>query len=176
MDVLQTARARHSYRKDFLSTPVPREHLTQILQAALTSPTGCNAQTTKFVAVDDPNKLAALSALTGQRYTATATAAILVFTKVTPTYKGNSYHVQDYAAAVQTILLALTELGYASCWVEGQIQENGIAQKMAQVVEAPADMELAVYLPLGVPAQAVAGVSKVAFDQRAWFNRYGQDA
>ena len=47
MTTLETISARHSYRGKYLPTPVPREHLTAILQAGLDAPSGCNKQTTK---------------------------------------------------------------------------------------------------------------------------------
>ena len=54
MTTLETISARHSYRGKYLPTPVPREHLTAIMQAGLDAPSGCNKQTTSIIAVDDP--------------------------------------------------------------------------------------------------------------------------
>ena len=54
MNTLETMAARHSYRGAYLSTPVPREDLVKILEAGCAAPSGCNCQTTSFIAVDDP--------------------------------------------------------------------------------------------------------------------------
>ena len=63
MNMLDLISARRSYRGKYLPTPVPREHLTAIMQAGLDAPSGCNKQTTSLIAVDDPEVLAKLRAV-----------------------------------------------------------------------------------------------------------------
>ena len=63
MTTLEIISARHSYRGKYLPTPVPREHLTAIMQAGLDAPSGCNKQTTSLIAVDDPEVLGQLHAV-----------------------------------------------------------------------------------------------------------------
>ena len=58
MKTLTTIAARRSYRGRYLPTAVPREHLKQILEAGYHAPSGCNQQTTSFIAVDDPELMA----------------------------------------------------------------------------------------------------------------------
>ena len=53
MDTLSTILARTSYRGKYEPTPVPREHLQQLLETGLSAPSGCNRQTTALIAVDD---------------------------------------------------------------------------------------------------------------------------
>ena len=61
--ILQTIiEERCSYRGTYAETPVPREHLRAIMQAGLAAPSGCNMQTTSLIAVDDPEKIAAIRA------------------------------------------------------------------------------------------------------------------
>ena len=54
MNTLEAIAARKSYRGKFLSTPVPQAHLKTIVEAGYHAPSGCNKQTTSFIAVDDP--------------------------------------------------------------------------------------------------------------------------
>ena len=63
MTMLDLISSRRSYRGKYLPEPVPREHLTAIMQAGLDAPSGCNKQTTSIIAVDDPEILAKLRAV-----------------------------------------------------------------------------------------------------------------
>ena len=118
MNTLETIAARRSYRGKFLPTPVPREHLKQILEAGYHAPSGCNKQTTSFIAVDDPEVMAKLHAVIAPPVGETAPAMVCVLTRKIIAYRDRTYYIQDYAAAIENMLLAITELGYASCWIE----------------------------------------------------------
>ncbi len=54
MNVLEAIKKRKSYRDVFKKEPVPREDLREILEAGTAAPSGCNLQTTQFIAVDEP--------------------------------------------------------------------------------------------------------------------------
>lgn len=174
MQTLKAIKNRKSYRSTFKSTPVPREDLMEIIEAGFLAPSGCNMQTTKFIGVDDPKLVKALADIYGFDWAKTAPAAILVLTRYTVSPSGPSYHIQDYAAAVENILLALTDKGYATTWIEGQIRgEKG--EKMKAVLGVPDEYEAAVYLPIGIPASAVQEPKKIPFEERAWLNGFGKN-
>ena len=63
MEFFDTVTKRHCYRGAFQNTPVPRSHLTQIVQAGLDAPSGKNAQTTRFVIVDEPKYVRTIGAM-----------------------------------------------------------------------------------------------------------------
>ena len=173
--MLDTIARRASYRGKYLPNPVPREHLTAILQAGLDAPSGCNKQTTSLIAVDDPEVLAKLHAVIDPPIGVTAPALICVLTKRIIAYRDRCFATQDYAAAIQNMLLAITALGYESVWVEGHITDvDRIGRKMADILDVPEDMELVCFLPVGKAADPVTRVKKKPFDQRAWFNGYGK--
>ena len=54
METLKAIQSRHSYRGKFTSASVSREDMREILEAAVSAPSGCNLQTTEFIGVDDP--------------------------------------------------------------------------------------------------------------------------
>ncbi|MBQ8296301.1 MAG: nitroreductase family protein, partial [Ruminococcus sp.] len=54
MELFEAILSRHSYRGKYTSEPVPRDTLIKIMEAGLAAPSGCNAQTTSLIAVDDP--------------------------------------------------------------------------------------------------------------------------
>ncbi len=173
MSTLTTILSRTSYRGKYDPTPVPREHLRQLLEAGLAAPSGCNKQTTSLIAVDDPVLLDKLNALTDSRIGKTAPAMILVLTRRIIAYRDRSFYVQDYAAAIENILLAAVSLGYESCWVEGHITDvDNIGRKMADVLGVPEDYKLVCYLPIGKAIEKTQKPVKQEFSDRAWFNGF----
>ena len=174
MNTLEALKNRHSYRGSFLPTPVPREHLIQIMEAGYHAPSGCNKQTTSFLAVDDPEVMKKLHAVIDPPVGETAPAMICVLTKKIIAYRDRTFYIQDYAAAVQNMLLAITELGYASCWYEGHITDvDRIGDQMARILGVPEEYELVVFLPVGIPESEVKAPKKLPFEERAWINGFG---
>lgn len=176
MDMLTLISTRRSYRGKYLPTPIPREHLTAIMQAGLDAPSGCNKQTTSLIAVDDPEVLAKLRGVIDPPVAETAPAYICVLTKRIIAYRDRCFSVQDYSAAIQNMLLAIVALGYQSCWYEGHITDaDRIGEKMARILGVPEEYELVCLLPVGVAADPVRAPKKLDFAERAWFNGFPQE-
>ena len=138
MSAIDIIGKRHSYRGKYKPVPVPREDLIAIMKAGLDAPSGCNKQTTSLIAVDDPQVLAKLHALIDPPVGETAPAMICVLTRRIIAYRDRCFAVQDYAAAIENMLLAIVELGYQSCWYEGHItDEDRIGDQMARILSVP---------------------------------------
>ncbi|MCR5826506.1 MAG: nitroreductase family protein [Oscillospiraceae bacterium] len=175
MDVLDAIFSRHSYRGRYRQTPVPREDLMKILQAGLDAPSACNRQTTSLIAVDDPALLRQLLSLRQPPIGETAPAAIFVLTQRVIAYRNTCYAVQDYAAAIENMLLAIVALGYQSCWYEGYLtNEERLGARMARILGVPEDYELVCFLPVGIAEGETAAPRKKTFDERAWFNGFAK--
>ena len=175
MSVIDIIKNRHSYRGKFPSTPVPREDLITIMEAGLAAPSGCNKQTTSLIAVDDPEVLQKLHAVIDPPVAETAPAMICVLTRRIIAYRDRCFAVQDYAAAIENMLLAIVELGYQSCWYEGHITDvDRIGYQMAQILNVPDEYELVCFLPVGIAEEETIGPMKQAFEERAWFNGFGE--
>lgn len=173
MNVLDAIRSRHSYRGKYQPTPVPRSDLETIMQAGLDAPSGCNRQTTSLIAVDDPAVLQRLREVINPPVAETAPAAICVLTRRINAYRDKCFAVQDYSAAIQNMLLAIVELGYQSCWIEGHITDDDrICDKMARILNLPEDCELVCFLPVGIAESSPAVPPKKPFSERAWFNSF----
>ena len=176
MNTLEAIQNRHSYRGPYADASVPREDLRRILKAGLAAPSGCNRQTTSLIAVDDPDLMRRLLAVIDPPIAETAPAAICALTQRITAYRDRCYAVQDYAAAIENMLLAITELGYASCWYEGHItDEDRLGRRMAQILGVPEDYELVCFLPVGIPMEEAGRVPKKAFAERAWFNGFREE-
>ena len=89
----------------------PRSDLIKIIQAGISAPSGCNRQTTSFIAVDDKKVLAELKGVIDPPVGETAPAAICVLTQRINAYRDKCFSVQDYSAAIENMLLAIVELG-----------------------------------------------------------------
>lgn len=171
MELMEAIRNRKSYRNSFTDALIPRDDLMEIMEAGYLAPSGCNMQTTQFIAVDDTQTLKSLAGIFGKPWAATATAAILVLTKETLSPSGVSYHIHDFSAAAENILLAVTAKGYATVWIEGQIRGES-ARKMGDLLGVPQDITVAIYLPIGVPEEPFFDAPKKPFADRAWLNGY----
>ena len=143
------------------------------MEAGLAAPSGCNKQTTSLIAVDDPGLLEQLKQLLRPSQFTTAPAYICVLTQAIVAYRGRCFNVQDYAAAIENMLLAAVGLGYQSCWVEGHItDEDAIGRQIADLLQVPADYDMVCILPVGVAADPVRYAQKKPFTERAWFNAF----
>jgi len=176
MDVFECIQKRYSYRGSYKDTPVPREDIEKIIKAGLAAPSGCNKQTAYFIGLDDPAILNSIveaiqkNGFKGKR----APAGICVLTRNIP--DGRDFNLQDYAAAIENMLLAITALGYASCWIEGQITRNKETQKqLANLFKIPAEYTVVAFLPIGRPENEGKRPEYKLFSERAWFNNFGNN-
>ncbi|GHV69035.1 nitroreductase family protein [Spirochaetia bacterium] len=176
MDVFECIQRRYSYRGPYINTPVPRENLEKIIKAGLSAPSGCNKQTTSFVGLDDHKILNSVTDLIKKNGFGgnTPPAGICVLTQQIPGYSNVYFNIQDYAAAIENMLLAITALGYASCWIEGQITENVETQKhIAEILNIPVEYMVVGFLPVGIPEKEGKRPSYKLASERAWYNVFG---
>jgi len=181
MELFDVIAARHSYRGAYLPEPVPRADLQRIMEAGLAAPSGCNKQTTVLTAVETPALIDRIFEIMELPFCKTAPALICVTTKRIVAYKdgwGNErcYQVQDYAAAIENMLLAIVSLGYQSCWYEGHVtDEDRIGDRIARILGVPAEYDLVCVLPVGRAESVPEAPRKKPFGERAWFNGFGQE-
>jgi nitroreductase len=171
MELFEAIAKRHSYRGPFLDQPVPREDLQRIVQAGIQAPSGCNAQTTTFVIVDDPAILAEIYAVLGKEPAPPALIACIAYPVCS--FQDMHFELEDCAAATENILLAVTALGYATVWLDGMLRMDGKGERIGQILGVPEGRQVQILLPLGVPAKTWQQREKLPFAERAWFNAYG---
>lgn len=177
MNVFEAIAKRHSYRGPIRDQKIPREHLKAIVQAGIQAPSGNNAQTTRFVIIDDEQKVKEIRTLhKGNKTMQQATAYIACIIDKNPesTYEGYSFQIEDCAAAVENMLLATTELEYATVWIDGWLRLNNHASKIGMLINLPADKIIRVLLPLGIPEKIWQQQERLPFEKRAWFNTFNQ--
>jgi nitroreductase/ketosteroid isomerase-like protein len=171
MYLFDTIKNRRTVRK-FKSDPVPKEHITKILDAARFAPTSGNVQPWRFVIVKDRQRLDSLAELLQKswkkRVTAhegldeekkksyiqggkeaiqnamTAPVYILVFVDST-TYP--KYALWDGCLAVENLMLAAKSLGYGTGFFTTYFPEEVIRS----FVKAPDNLQFLCATPVGIP-------------------------
>ena len=171
MDFFAAIKARHSYRSSYAETQVPDNDLIQILDAGIRAPSGCNAQTTSFILVTNPALRTEIGKALSGPAVATAPALIVVTTEKHTFDFGLDFELEDYAAAVENILLAATALGYASCWLDGVTRLNGVCDEIARILDVPEGKQVRCVLPLGKPKETGVQPSRKPFDVRVDWRR-----
>ena len=166
MDFFEAIETRHSYRGQYTDAIVPDDDLINILDAGIRAPSGCNTQTTGFVLVTNKELRSQIADILGNENVRTAPALIiLVSEKITFDF-GLDFEIEDYAAAVENILLAATALGYASCWLDGVVRSRGLDATLAKLLDIPTNKQVRCVLPLGVPLKQGAQAARKPFNER----------
>jgi len=170
MDFFEAVKSRHSYRGAYTDAAVPEADLTAILDAGLRAPSGCNAQTTSFILVTNPELRAKIAGIFGPEPVKTAPALIIAVTEKVAFDFGLDFELEDYGAAVENILLALTALGYASCWWDGMTRLGDNAA-LAELLAIPEGKQIRTIIPVGVPASPGAQAGRKPFGERVDWRR-----
>ncbi|MBQ8414329.1 MAG: nitroreductase family protein [Clostridia bacterium] len=124
---------RRSVRK-FKETPVSREMIDKLLEAAMAAPSACNKRPVDFYVITDEEKLQEIS-MAGRFTRMKAPLIILVvgnLKRALPLQLAD-YWIHDAAAASENILIEATALGLGSCWC-GIHPQKRMMQKVSQIL------------------------------------------
>ena len=166
MDFFDVISKIGSYRDEFLSTEVRDEDLKKILDAGIKAPSGYNLQTTSFIAVKNPKVKEEIASILSTPATKTASVIIVVLSEFNDSHNGLSFEIEDYGAATENIMLAITALGYAGVWMDGMVRLNGAREKLASLLAVPKEKTIRTIIPFGIPAKAVTQKAKKSMDER----------
>ncbi len=167
MDFFEAVKRRRSVRK-FRPGEVLNEDIRKILEAGRLAPSGANVQNREFVVIRDKKTIAKLNEIQSSFEHVEAVIAVVM----TPTATSwGSYWVEDCAACVENMLLAIAALGYGSVWVEGTLLRKERWAK--DLLGVPADKRLYVLLPVGQPAEEGEAAPKRPLSEMAYCERYG---
>lgn len=172
MEFFDVVSRRYSHRTAFLDQPVPDADVRRIVEAGIQAPSGQNCQTTSFVVVTDPELRKGISELLSTPATQTAPVILVVLSEHVVAPCGMSFEVEDYAAAVENMLLAATALGYATVWMDGMTKAPVANAAIAKLLNVPEGKTVRTILPLGVPAETSAPKPRKFFEERVSYNRF----
>jgi nitroreductase len=154
-DVMECIKQRRSIRS-FQPTPVARELIEKVIQAAIWAPSAGNWQPWRFVVVLREDLRGALVKLASdQEFIAEAPAVIVVCAepgRAEHTYGARArelYCLQDTAAAIQNLMLAAHANGLGTCWV-GDFDESAL-RRLLNIGENFRPIAL---VPMGYPNES----------------------
>jgi nitroreductase len=140
MDVFEAVQERRSIRT-YQDTPVPREKLEKILEAARLAPSARNAEPWHFIVVTDGEKRKVLSKGRFAKFLAEAPVVIVACgdKEASP-----DWYAIDVSLAVENMVLTATSEGLSTCCV-GSFEEK----EVKETVKVPDNFEVLLLLAVG---------------------------
>ena len=172
MDIFEALSSRYSYRKEFSNGKIPDENIRRIVAAGLKAPSGCHCQSTSFVIVTEDSLREKIAEILPSKVTRTAPVILVILTEEIVTPTGQTFELEDYGAAVENILLAVTALGYATVWLDGMLKLDGKAEKIHRLLSVPQEKTVRAILPIGVPKETGVPREKKSWEERVVYNKF----
>lgn len=155
MEAIKTMLTRHTIRK-FTSEPISKEDLDTILNCALHSPTGRNAQQRQFTVLTKQKDIKQLEEvmtknLERDKYSLFDPQVVIIVTVPRENDLGES----DCAVALDHIYLSAHALGLGSCWINQlrQCQDKPEVRDLLTTYNIPQDHVSYGMMVLGHPDQ-----------------------
>ena len=178
--LLSLIRQRQSCRNFDAQRPVEQEKLMDILGAAVLSPSACNSQPWRYVAVDEPQRVEQLAQCvqdTGMnKFAANATAFVVALegkqnltAKVGESLKNQKYSGVDLGLSVAHLVLTAQDLGLASC-ILGWFNERKI--KMLLGIPKTRRIRLVIALGYAMTDDPLREKQRKKFDEVVSFNKF----
>jgi len=163
MEFTEAVRKRRSIRR-YKNTPVPKESILKVLEAARLAPSAGHRQPWHFIVFHDKATTEKLAG--GQRWAADAPVVImgLADPEASPNWCYN-----DLAIAFEHLVLAATDLGLGTCWM-GQMYRD---EEIKELLGIPDKLKVIALTPLGVPDETPAPKARKGLDEIVSWERYG---
>ena len=177
MDFFEISTKRYSHKGKYLAEAVPLSDLEKIAQSGIEAPCGNNRQSIRLIILPDRAAVAPLhAAVPAGQPMETAPAAIAVLTdgtvpRVLPQI---DFDKEDYAAAVENMLLAAVSLGYVSVWLDSPYWSEEKQSAALKALGAPDTHHLWAVLPIGKPDGEGARREKIPYAERVFYGTYGK--
>jgi len=156
MDVIDAIRSRRSIRK-FKDVEVEDEKVDIILDAGRWAPSGMNNQPWQFIVVRNRETIDKIAQCTAYgNIVKSANLLIAIFLNKDEMYD-RTKDVMAIGAAIQNMLLAVHSLDLGAVWLGEILKEK---EKVNQILNAPASLELMAVLAIGYPAEKATSTRK----------------
>ena len=163
MKFKEVIKKRRSIRK-YKDTPVPKEQILEILEAARIAPSASHRQPWHFIVVEDKETIKKLAK---SEWAATAPVMIvgLADQAASPVWC-----INDLGVAFEHIVLAATDLGLGTCWM-GQSNREDLVRDLLDV---PDNFKVVALTPLGAPDETPAAKERKSLDAIVSWGKYGK--
>ncbi len=173
MGLFEAIHARRTIRT-FTGKKIPKDDLERIVNAGRLAPSARNRQTWGFVVITEraildqivscfhpPRKYDTFE--DGKFDGISAIIAVIV--------EGSSeYWREDGSAATQNMLLAARDLGWGSCWIEGQMRPH--EDKFKELLKVPKEKRILSLIALGEPVKWSASPPKKSLSEVLHWGKY----
>ena len=153
---------RRSIRK-YKGTPVPKEKILQILEAARIAPSAGHRQPWHFIVVEDKE---AIKKLAKSEWAAGAPVMIvgLADLEASP-----GWCINDLGVAFEHLVLAATDLGLGTCWM-GQSNREELVKSLLDI---PDNFKVVALTPVGVPDKTPPPKERKSLNSIVSWEKYG---
>jgi nitroreductase len=172
MELVEAIKARRSIRR-FQNTKIEEHIIKEIIELGNLAPSAGNLQPRDFVIVrEQETKKKLAHAALDQRFVADAPVVVIVCVNMKRTAhygkRGKElYSIQDTAASIENMLLAIVDLGLSSCWV-GAFNENAVSK----VLGLPKDVRPVALLPIGYSDVVKGPASRLKIEDMIHFEKW----
>ncbi|MFN4227926.1 MAG: nitroreductase family protein [Candidatus Ratteibacteria bacterium] len=162
-EVIEKRRSVRSYEK----CNIPKQDIEKILKAGGLAPSGRNIQPYEFIVIDDEKIIKKL----GEEVQSCISEASVVIGIIADPQM-SKYWLEDISAVTENMLLAIEDLGYASCWIEGTLLPK--EDKIKELLKIPKEKRFIIILPIGKAKGEISKKVKKDIREITHHNFYGQ--
>lgn len=162
MEFRKVIEKRRSIRK-YKDTPVSRENIMAILEAARIAPSASHRQPWHFIVVEDGETIKKLAK---QEWAATAPAMIV---GLADQAASPNWCINDMGIAFEHMVLAATDLGLGTCWM-GQSNREELVKDLLGV---PDNFKIVALMTLGEADETPSPKVRKSLDEIVSWEKYG---
>lgn len=175
MDIFKAIDSRYTYRGGFLDSKLTKDEIEKILKAGISAPTGMRITTTNYIAIEDKEIIEKLAEWVPGIGITTAPFVIVIITENFAKPYGVNFEVENYAVAVENILLAITALGLATIWTDGVLRSPQVNNGVREILEIPSSKTIRAVLPIGRPEVVGSPIEKEEISDVVHYNKFTKD-
>ena len=133
--------------RNYTDKPIKREIIEKIVDAGRRAPSARAVEPWEFVVITEKGVLEKLGEISPNgSFIKNSQAAIVLFCRET------KYYLEDGCAAIENMLLTITDLGLGSCWIAGDKKEY--TKEIGNLLGAADEMKLIGLLSIGWPDES----------------------
>lgn len=173
MNLDKIIKERHSVRCFKKNKKIDYKKIIEVIEAGNHAPLAGNIYALKFILVQDKKKIKELSEAAQQDFFEDVDYAIVICSDkhdLDKSYyeRGKIYSRQQAGASIQNMLLKITELGLATCWV-GAFSE----EMVSRILKIPEGVDIEAILPIGIEMGKAKQERKPDLDRVLNFDSWG---
>ncbi len=148
---MKTIYKRRSIRK-FQEKPVEQEKLVQVIRAGMNAPSAVDQQPWQFVIIDDSKIIEEVVKVHPNAKPALDAPVSILVCGDPDRERSKGYWPIDCSAAVQNMLIEITDIGLGGCWLGIYPREERV-NRLRELIGAPAQIIPFALIAVGYPAE-----------------------